>query len=107
MLSGFPHQKTGGTPVGPMPQAAAPKVAQGPYSGSLKAATAPVYGVGAYNWRLALASAPTVYVQTAQTMGGRVDLTGLTVPAAYNVAVQAVGAEGPGDWSEVGTATII
>jgi hypothetical protein len=107
LLSGFPHQKPSRTKVGPLPKPGVPKVVQGTHSGTLASGTAPVYGAGAYNWRLALASAPTVYVQTAQTMGGRVVFAGLTAGQTYNVEVSAAGAEGPSDWSDPGTAMII
>ena len=107
LLSGLPHQKPTRSAVGPLARPAAPKVVQGPSSGTLAAATAPVYGASSYNWHLALASAPTVYVQTAQTTAGRVEFGGLIPGQTYIVSVNAVGAAGPSDYSEVGTAIII
>lgn len=105
LLSGFPHQKPTHEAVGPLAKPAVPKAVQGPRSGTMKAA--PVFGASTYNWRLALASAPTVYGQTAQTTAGKVEFSGLTTPVTYNVSVNAVGADGPSDFSEVGTAMII
>ena len=107
LLSGYPHQKPGRTPIGPMPKPETPCVIQGPHKGMLAAATVPIYGAGTYNWRLALASAPTVFVQTTQTRGARVSFNGLTSGQTYEVAVNAVGSSGPGDWSEDGSAIII
>jgi hypothetical protein len=107
LLSGLPHQQPTRTPVGPLPQPEPPKVVRGPHTGMLAGATAPVHGAGSYNWRLALASAPTVYVQTAQTISGRVSFDGLTAGETYSLAVNAVGSSGPSDWSEPGTTMII
>lgn len=102
LLSGYPHQKPSRSPVGPMPKPETPRVIRGPHKGTLAAATVPIYGAASYNWRLALASAPTVYVQTTQTTGARVSFRGLTSGETYNVAVNAVGSSGPGDWSDDG-----
>src|SRR5438874_2913642 len=89
--SGFPIQKTGRTPVGPLPAPQAPFVHQGPVTGAAKAVTKPLYGAFSYTWRLALASAPTVFVQTIQTSGARVPFSGLTAGETYNVEVNAFG----------------
>lgn len=107
LLSGYPHQKPNPGPVGPMPKPATPRSRPGSYSGSLIAATVPIYGAGTYNWRLALHSAPTVYLQTVQTTGARVTFTGLTPGQTYDVAVNAVGASGPGDYSENGSTMVV
>jgi hypothetical protein len=104
--SGFPIQKTGRTPIGPLPAPDAPKVSQGPLSGTLRAVVL-VKGAYAYNWRLALASAPGVFVQTAQTTGGRALFQDLTPGQVYQVAANAVGAAGASDWSGVGSLMVI
>jgi hypothetical protein len=104
--SGFPIQKTGRTPIGPLPAPDAPKVSQGPLSGTLRAVVL-VKGAYAYNWRLALASAPGVYVQTAQTTGGRALFQDLTPGQVYQVAANAVGAAGASDWSGWGSLMVI
>ena len=80
---------------------------KGRHSGELAAATAPVYGAGTYNWRFALKSAPLVYVQTAQTTAAHVKVTGLTPGEVYLVDVNAVGAEGPGDYSNPGMGMVV
>ena len=107
LLSGYPHQKPTRSPVGPMSKPETPRALPGPYSGGLVAATVPIYGAGTYNWRVALASAPTVYLQTVQTTASRVKFDGLTPGQTYVVAVNAIGASGPGDWSANGTTMIV
>jgi len=67
----------------------------------------PVKGGYAYNWRVALASAPTVYVQTAQTTGGRTKFAGLTPGHVYNIEANVVGAAGVSDWSDAGSLMVI
>jgi hypothetical protein len=107
LLSKLPNQKPSREPIGQLPRPETPSAIQGDKSGSLAAGTAPVYGAGSYNWRLALNSASTVYVQTTQTTAARVQFNGLTPGETYNVEVNAVGASGPSDWSDDGTARII
>ncbi|HEY1768889.1 MAG TPA: fibronectin type III domain-containing protein [Chthoniobacterales bacterium] len=107
LLSGLPHQQPTRSRIGALRRPAVPQVKHGPKSGSLLAATAPVYGARSHNWRVALASNPIVYVQTAQTLGGRVQFGGLIAGEVYNVEVSAVGAAGVSDWSEAGTTRIL
>jgi hypothetical protein len=107
LSSGFPVQRPNRTPIGPLPAPFPPIALQGPITGSLRGVTSPVYGASTYNWRLALASDPTKYVQTAQTTAARVEFDGLTAGAVYNVDVNAVGAAGTSDWSDVGTLMVI
>jgi hypothetical protein len=105
--SGFPVQKTANTPIGPLPAPDAPRVSQGPVTGSAKARTKPVYGALSYLWRLALASAPTVYVKTTQTSGARIGFNGLTAGQEYKAEVNAFGAAGTSDWSDAGSLMVI
>jgi hypothetical protein len=105
--SGFPTQKTARAPIGPLPAPDAPSVSHGPLTGTLRAVISPVTGGYAYNWRIALASAPTVYVQTAQTTGGRNTFAGLTAGQVYNIEANAVGSAGVSDWSDVGSLMVI
>ena len=107
LSSGFPYQKPERSRVGILPAPAAPTLRFGRKSGQLDATASPIYGAGSYNWRIALASAPTTFVQTAQTAGGRYSFQGLTPGQAYNVEVNAVGAVGPGDWSDPSTAIVV
>lgn len=101
LSSGFPYQKPSRTRVGTLPAPEAPVLKLGGKSGQLGANVAPVYGAGSYNWRLALASSPNTFVQSVQTTGGRHTFDGLTPGQIYNVEVNAVGAAGPSDWSDV------
>ena len=107
LSSGFPVQKTGRTPVGPLPAPEAPVVTQGVISGTITVAAPPVYGASAYNWSLALESAPEVDVQTAQTTGARTEFSGLTPGKVYVVSLNAVGAAGVSDWSDYGSLMVI
>ncbi len=107
LLSGFPHQKPTHTAVGAMGKPIVPRVVQGPHSGTLRAATVPLYGASSYNWRLALKETPLVYVRTVQTTGARLSADGLTPGETYVVEVNAVGAAGPGDYSNPGMAMIV
>ncbi len=107
LLSGFPHQKETHTKVGPMGKPIVPRVVPGKQSGKLAAATAPVYGAKSYNWRLALEATPLVYLRTAQTTGSRFNAEGLTPGETYIVTVNAVGADGPGDYSNPGMGMIV
>jgi len=107
LSSGFPAQKQGRTPVGPVAVPNAPVVAQGPVSGVLKATTSPVYGASLYNWSVALASAPDTDVQSAQTTGARAEFDGLTPGQVYVICLNAVGAAGASDWSDYGSLMVI
>jgi hypothetical protein len=107
LSSGFPYQKPDRTRVGILPAPTAPTLRFGGKSGQLDATVSPIYGAGSYNWRVALASSPTTFVQTAQTVGGRYSFQGLTPGQAYSVEVNAVGAAGPGDWSDASTAIVV
>ena len=107
LSSGFPHQKPTRERIGQLSTPEAPKVKQDEYSGQMTASVAPIYGASAYNWQLALASAPNTYVQTAQTVGGRVTFKGLTAGQLYNVECNAVGAAGPSNWSTAGQLRVI
>lgn len=107
LSSGFPVQKYTRTRVGPLDAPDSPLLSAGKNTGELKAAIAPVYGAFTYNWRVALASAPSVYVQTAQTTGGRTVFGGLTAGQIYLVQANAVGAAGTSDWSDAGSLMVI
>lgn len=107
LLSGFPHQKPTSTPVGPMPKPTVPRVVQGNRSGVLFAATAPVFGASTYNWRVSLQATPLVYLHTEQTTAANVRVAGLSPGEIYLVEVNAVGAAGPGDYSNPGMAMIV
>lgn len=76
-------------------------------SGELDASTPPVNGAYTHNWRVALVSAPDVYVQTAQTIGGRMVFVGLTPGQVYIVQVCAVGAAGPSNWSNTSKRMVV
>jgi hypothetical protein len=105
--SGFPAQKPGRAPVGPLPAPDAPVISQGPRSGVLKAVTAPVRGASSYNWSLSLESDPDTDVQTAQTTGARAAFSGLTPGKVYLICLNAVGSAGTSDWSDFGSLMVI
>ncbi len=99
LSSKFPPQKPTRSKIGDLDQPESPYLQQGTLSGQIYASIAPIYGVYVYNWRIALKSAPTVYVQMAQTTGGRIIFEDLTPGQVYLVQVNAVGSAGPSDWS--------
>ena len=107
LSSGFPIQKPGRSPIGPLPPPHAPRAVQGPVTGSMTAVVPPVFGAFTYNWRLALASAPTVFVRSAQTTAARNTAYGLTPGQLYNVEVNAVGSAGTSDWSGDGSIMVV
>jgi hypothetical protein len=107
MSSGFPLQKAGRTPIGPLPAPQAPFLRQGDNLGRMKAFTPPIYGGALYTARLALASAPNLYIQTLQSTGARFHFDGLTPGEVYNAQMMVVGAAGPSDWSDNSTLRIV
>ena len=107
LSSAFPLRRDNRTPIGPLPAPDAPVVTQGPTTGTLKASTAAVYGAALYTARLAKAAAPTVYVDTQQQTGIRFMFSDLTPGELYNVDINAIGAAGPSDFSDVGTLRVI
>ena len=107
LSSAFPLSSDNRTPIGPLAAPDAPVVTQGPTTGTLKASTAAVYGAALYTARLAKAAAPTVYVDTQQQTGIRFMFSDLTPGELYNVDINAIGAAGPSDFSDVGTLRVI
>ena len=107
LSSDFPLRRDNRTPIGPLPAPKAPVLTQGPITGTLKASTAAVYGAALYTARLAKASAPTVFVDTQQQTGTRFMFAELTPGELYNVDINAIGAAGPSDFSDVGTLRVI
>ena len=105
--SGFPIQKPTRAKIGPLPTPSTASVMRGWITGSLRAVLRPVYGAFTYNWRIALATAPNVYVQTAQTTGGRIVVENLTPGQIYNVQANAVGSAGTSDWSDVSKLMVV
>jgi hypothetical protein len=106
LSSKYPVQKPSRTPIGQLPPPSVPYLQQGK-AGQMLASIPPVYGASIINWRVALKSAPDVYVQTAQTPGGRVTFNGLTRGQAYLVQANAVGAAGPSDYSDAAELMVV
>jgi hypothetical protein len=100
LSSGFPYQKPFRTPIGPLEAPVSPTLRRGPHSGQLHASVEQIYGAYCYNWRVALVSAPDTYVQTVQTTASRTTFKGLTSGETYVVTANAVGSDGPSDWSD-------
>jgi hypothetical protein len=107
LSTAFPLRKNNRTPIGPLSTPPAPVLTQGPTTGTLKAATKSVYGAALYTARLAKASAPTVYLDTQQGTSIRFMFADLTPGELYNVDINAIGAAGPSDFSDVGTLRVI
>ena len=107
LSSKFPTQKPTRQRVGKLTTPSTPTLKYTKISGELDASTPPITGAYTYNWRLALATAPDVYVQTAQTIGGRNLFAELTPGQNYLVQVCAVGAAGPSDWSNTAKLMVV
>ena len=105
LSSGFVTTKAP-EPIGQLAAPYSPIVRHGAISGTLKARVPKVKGAYAYNWRVALASSPNVYVETAQTTGGRYLFEGLTPGLVYIVQANALGALGESNWSS-GTSLMV
>jgi hypothetical protein len=98
ILSGFPPQKTTRTPVGILPAPQGLVLKQGALSGMIVAKSNPVFGAATYNWSCT-PNTPGAVPITAQSTAATWAFDGLTPGAIYTVAVNAVGAAGPSNWS--------
>jgi hypothetical protein len=98
LLSGFPVQKPVRTPVGPLPAPQNLTLTHGVLSGELDARVNPVFGASTYNWTCT-ANTPGAVAQTAQTTAASCAFSGLTPGVSYTIMANAVGAAGPGNWS--------
>ena len=106
LTCGFPMQKTVRTAVGVLPPPLV-TVKLGERSGDLAAKLEPLYGASTYNWHVSIATSPGTPVQTAQTTAASNIFTGLTPGVVYQITANAVGAEGPSDWSDPATQMVI
>jgi len=99
LLSGFPAQKPNRTPIGVLPAPGNPTLALGSLSGQLDASVNPVFGASIYNWKLTsnVVGAPEL---TGQSTASSYTFSGLTPGMSYSLAVNVVGAAGPGNWSQ-------
>jgi hypothetical protein len=98
LLSGFPIQKPTRTPIGILPAPQNLVVTHGALSGSLDAGVNPVFGASTYNWTCTAATAGAVPI-TGQSTAASYTFSGLTPGVSYTIAANAVGAAGPGNWS--------
>jgi len=102
LLSGFPPQKPERSPIGVLPAPGNPTLTLGSLSGQLDAAVNPVFGASIYNWKLT-SNAPGAPVLTGQSTASYYSFTGLTPGVTYSLTANAVGAAGPGNWSQIAT----
>ena len=98
ILSGFPPQKPVRTPVGILPAPQNLIITHGMLNGDLNAKVNPVFGASTYNWTCTV-STPGAVPQTGQSTKASYTFSGLTPGVPYAIAVNAVGAAGPGNWS--------
>jgi len=98
ILSGFPPQKPVRTPIGVLPAPQNLIVAHGMLSGELDARVNPVFGASTYNWTCT-ANTPGAVAQTGQSTAASFAFSGLTPGVSYTITANAVGAAGPGNWS--------
>ena len=100
ILSGFPPQKTTRTPVGLLPAPQYLVLKQGLVSGMIAAKASPVFGASIYNWTCT-ANTPGAVPITYQGTAASCTFSGLTPGVVYSVALNAVGAAGPSNWSSL------
>jgi hypothetical protein len=98
ILSGFPTQKPGRSPIGVLPAPQNLIVKHGKMSGNLDAKVNPVFGAATYNWTCTAATAGAVPI-TGQSTAANFTFSGLTPGATYTSTVNAVGSAGPSNWS--------
>jgi hypothetical protein len=98
ILSGFPPQKTTRTPVGMLPAPQGLILKQGAVSGMIVAKANPVFGASIYNWTCT-PNTPGAVPLTSQGTAASCTFSGLTPGVTYTIAVNAVGAAGPSNWS--------
>lgn len=98
LLSGFPIQKPTRTPIGILPAPQNLAVFHGALSGSLDASVNPVFGASTYNWTCTPSTAGATPL-TGQSTAASYTFSGLTPGVSYTIACNAVGAAGPGNWS--------
>lgn len=106
ILSGFPPQKTTRMPVGILPPPQGLVLKQGPLSGLLIAKANPVFGASTYNWTCT-ANTPGAVPLTGQGTAANWAFDGLTPGVIYTIAVNAVGAAGPSNWSNAVSLMVI
>ena len=106
VLSGFPPQKTERTPVGILPAPQGLSLKQGPLTGLLIAKASPVFGAAIYNWTCT-PNTPGAVPMTYQSTATNWTIGGLTPGVIYAVAVNAVGAAGPSNWSSAVSLMVI
>jgi fibronectin type III domain protein len=98
LLSGFPIQKPTRVPIGILPAPQNLTVAHGALSGSLDAGVNPVFGASTYNWTCTPPTAGATPL-TGQSTAASFTFNGLTPGVSYTITANAVGAAGPGNWS--------
>ena len=106
LLSGFPIQKPTRTPIGILPAPQNLVVTHGALSGSLNASVNSVFGAATYNWTCTAATAGAVPI-TGQSTAASFTFSGLTPGVAYTIAANAVGAAGPGNWSNPASLIVV
>ncbi len=98
LLSGFPIQKPTRAPIGILPAPQNLTVTHGALSGSLDGGVNPVFGASTYNWTCTPATAGATPL-TGQSTAASFTFSGLTPGVSYTITANAVGAAGPGNWS--------
>jgi hypothetical protein len=99
LLSGFPIQKPVREAIGVLPAPTQVTVNLGARTGELWVQARPVSGAAGYNWQLtSTGSGGTERVE--HSTAARYIFSGLTPGVSYNLAVSAIGAAGPSDWSQ-------
>ena len=97
--TGFPLRSAGG-PVGDLPAPGDLRAEAGDGEGKVDLRCKTVSGASSYEWQCRLHADGNAWQPAKMSTSTRVSLTGLTPGALYAFRVRAIGAAGPGAWSD-------
>ena len=103
--TGFPL-RSGGGPVGDLPAPGDLRAKAGDDEGKVGLRCKSVTGAGSYEWQCRLRADAASWQPAKLSTTVRITLTGLTPGVLYAFRVRAIGAAGPGAWSDEATCRV-
>lgn len=97
--TGFPL-RSAGTPVGDLPAPVDLRAEAGADEGGIDLRCKPVTGASSYEWQCRLHAGEPAWQAAKMSTTSRISVTGLTPGTLYAFRVRAIGAAGPGAWSD-------